>query len=82
MGAPIFDPNNRNFWSDENMNNENPGLRVDNDGNQYMDQIAKPASYSDWAKGPNEVLKRALKPRPAGDMTDLFYEELEEIREI
>lgn len=49
---------------------------------ENMEAIGEPASYSDWAAGPNENPVRQLKPRPMGDTSALHYDEIEEIREI
>jgi hypothetical protein len=38
---------------------------------ENMEALAEPASYGDWAAGPNEDLAgKVLKPRPLGDYSD------------
>jgi hypothetical protein len=57
-----------------------------NDRNFFSDEnineIAVDAEYADWAPGPNESPGAVSKPRPAGDSSQLHYDEIEHDRSL
>ncbi len=72
-GQPIFDANDKDFFSDANFasfdNVENETL-VDGEGHEIRPVTT--AQFADWAPGPNEgdVQTRA---RPVGDTSTLTF---------
>lgn len=74
MSGPILNPNDKNFFSDENFASfdtvENQQV-VDNDGNVVTPVTT--AQYADWGPGPNEDESRVSRGRPIGDTSTLTF---------
>lgn len=72
--GPIFDANDKDFFSDANFasfDNVENEILVDNDGNEIRPVTT--AEYADWAPGPNEDESKVSRGRPLGDTSTLSF---------